>query len=179
MVQEKVPTFAVQVSSIKANVDLLIGTNAPRLLEPWEVVNRCGYGPYAIRTVLGWVINGPLKGNCSNDEMKLSSVVVNRISVSNSKIMESSATPQEERYCLMLPFNRPDAHLPNSFKAAKQRILGVRKRFMSNPKFHREYSSGLNDVIKKDYAERMPLEQSQGRPGKVWYIPHYARQRRM
>ncbi|KAK0154798.1 hypothetical protein N1851_002884 [Merluccius polli] len=107
----------VHIFSIKANVDLLIGTNAPRLLEPWEVVNSCGYGPYAIRTVLGWVINGPLNGKCSN-EMKLSSIVVNRISVSNleimlnnqhkrclektkfMEIMESSATLQEERYCL-------------------------------------------------------------------------------
>ena len=192
----------VHIFSIKANVDLLIGTNAPRLLEPWEVVNSYGYGPYAIRTVLGWVINGPLNGKCSN-EMKLSSVVVNRISVSNleimlnnqykhdfndrpsedkemsredikfMEIMESSATLQEERYCLKLPFKRPDADLPNSFKVAKQRILGLRKRFMSNPEFHKEYSSCLNDVIEKGHAEKVPLEQSQGRPGKVWYIPHH------
>lgn len=38
---------------IEANVDLLIGSNAPRLLEPWEVINSRGNGPYAIRTVLG------------------------------------------------------------------------------------------------------------------------------
>ena len=141
--------FKVHISSIKANVDLLIGTNAPRLLEPWEVVNSSGYGPYAIRTVLGWVINGPLNGNCSNDEMKLSSVVVNRISVSNLEIMlnnqykhdedkemsrvdmkfmdimETCATLLEGRYCPKLPFKRPDAHMPNSFKVAKQRILGL------------------------------------------------------
>ena len=151
--------FKVHISSIKANVDLLIGTNAPRLLEPWEVVNSSGYGPYAIRTVLGWVINGPLNGNCSNDDMKLSSVL-NRISVSNLEIMlnnqynhdfnerppeeeemsredmmfmdimETCATLQEGRYCLKLPFKRPDA---------KERILGLRKRFVSNPEFHREY----------------------------------------
>lgn len=87
--------------------------------------------------------------------------------------MESSAVLQEERYCLKLPFKRPDAHLPNSFKVAKQRILGLRKRFMSNPEFHREYTSCLHDVIARGYAEKVPLEQSQGRPGKVWYIPHH------
>lgn len=89
------------------------------------------------------------------------------------EIMESSATLQEGRYCLKLPFKRPDAHLSNSFKIAKQRILGLRKSFMSNPEFHKEYSSCLNDVIKKGYAEKVPLEQSQGRPEKVWYIPHH------
>ena len=193
----------VHVPTIEANVDLLIGSNAPRLLEPWEVVNSHGFGPYAIRTVLGWVINGPLNGNCGIDKSKPSSVAVNRISVSNLEvmlnnqykndfnerpsedkemsredmrfldIMESSATLQEERYCLKLPFKRPDVHLPNSFKVAKQRILGLKKRFMSNPEFHKEYSNSLNDVIEKGYAEKVPLEQSQGRPGKVWYIPHH------
>ena len=159
--------------------------------------------PYAIRTVLGWVINGPLNRNCSNDEVKLSSVVVNRISVSNleimlnnqykhgfyeqpsedkemsredmkfMEIMEICATLQEGRYCLKLPFKRPDAHLPNSFKVAKQRVLGLRKTFVSYPEFNREYSSCLNYVIEKGYVEKVPLEQSQGRPGKVWYIPHH------
>lgn len=43
----------VHIPSIKANVDMLIGTNAPKLLEPWEIVNSCGDSPYAIRTVLG------------------------------------------------------------------------------------------------------------------------------
>ncbi len=45
----------IHIPSIKANVDMLIGANAPRLLEPWEIVNSCGDGPYAIRTVLGCV----------------------------------------------------------------------------------------------------------------------------
>ena len=32
----------VKIPSIKANVDLLIGSNAPKMLEPWEVVNSQG-----------------------------------------------------------------------------------------------------------------------------------------
>ena len=51
----------VNIPSIKASVDLLIGTNAPRLLEPWEVINSCGNGPYAVKTVLGWVVNGQME----------------------------------------------------------------------------------------------------------------------
>lgn len=50
------------------------------------MVNSCGYGPYAVRTVLGCVING-LNGICINDERKLSSVVVNQISVSNLEVL--------------------------------------------------------------------------------------------
>ena len=31
-------------------------------MEPWEVINSREDGPYAIRTLLRWVINGPLQG---------------------------------------------------------------------------------------------------------------------
>lgn len=54
---------AIQIPCIKVIVDLLIGSNTPKLLEPWEIVNSCGGGPYAIKTVLGWVINGPVQGS--------------------------------------------------------------------------------------------------------------------
>ena len=77
----------VKIPSLMANVDLLIGSNAPRMLEPWEVVNSQGEGPYAIRTALGWVINGPVHGNGSSLEAKHPSVRVNRISVSRLEQM--------------------------------------------------------------------------------------------
>lgn len=56
----------VKLPSISAKVELLVGTNAPKLLEPWEVINSQGEGPYAIKTLLGWVVNGPLRngGDC-------------------------------------------------------------------------------------------------------------------
>lgn len=91
--------------------------------------------------------------------MELPSVVVNRISVSNlelmlsnqynldfneedvrcMEIMKSSATLQDERYCLNLPFKKPDVLLPNNFAVAKQRIIGLRRKFLNNPQFHKEY----------------------------------------
>ncbi len=74
----------VHIPRIDSDVDLLIGTNASRLMEPWYVINSQGKGPYAVRTLIGWVINGPLSGNsvqqCGNG---YSSVNVNRIGVDN------------------------------------------------------------------------------------------------
>jgi hypothetical protein len=40
----------IRIPRIAANVDLLIGTNASKLMEPWEVINSHGDGPYAVRT---------------------------------------------------------------------------------------------------------------------------------
>ena len=45
----------VSISNSKAmEVGLLIGQNVPKALEPWEVVNSQGDGPYAVRTCLGY-----------------------------------------------------------------------------------------------------------------------------
>lgn len=44
---------AIQVPCIKANIDLLIGSIAPKLQEPWEIINSHGGGPYAVRTMVG------------------------------------------------------------------------------------------------------------------------------
>ncbi|KAL1277030.1 hypothetical protein QQF64_023703 [Cirrhinus molitorella] len=51
----------VQFPKIPAKVELLIGSNTPKAIEPWEVINSQGDGPYAVKTLLGWVINGPLQ----------------------------------------------------------------------------------------------------------------------
>jgi len=73
----------VKLAHIQANVDLLIGANASQVMEPWEVINSYGSGPYAIRTLLGWVVNGTSEksGDCRNDDSGTPSVTVNRISM--------------------------------------------------------------------------------------------------
>lgn len=72
----------VNIPCVIAEVDLLISTNAPKVLEPWEVVNSHADGPYAVRTVLGWVFNGPLHEEASSRlKTSFTVAVVNRISV--------------------------------------------------------------------------------------------------
>ncbi|KAL1250809.1 hypothetical protein QQF64_018605 [Cirrhinus molitorella] len=47
--------------SIDAGVELLIGANVPEALEPWQIICSQDNGPYAIRTMFGWAVNGPVK----------------------------------------------------------------------------------------------------------------------
>ncbi|KAJ8352164.1 hypothetical protein SKAU_G00236400 [Synaphobranchus kaupii] len=73
----------VQLPHIEADVDLLIGTNAHRAIEPWKIIHSQEDGPYAVKTTLGWVVNGPLrKGHDHNSSCTDQKVSVNRISVS-------------------------------------------------------------------------------------------------
>lgn len=67
---------------VNADVDLLIDTKASKLIEPWKVINSRGEGPYAVRALLGWVVNGPLHGNSTTQcENGYHAVTVNQISV--------------------------------------------------------------------------------------------------
>lgn len=194
----------MKIQNIKANVDLLIGTNAAKIFKPWEVVNSCGNGPYAMKTVLGWVVNGPLNGDCVALEEERSLITVNRISVRKlekmlatqynhdfnentgrktemsredhnfSEIMENSVVLQKGRYSLKFPFKNKEVCMPNNLAVAKQRIQGLRKRFLNNTDFHREYTEYMNMLISSEYAEQVPHQQMHCEKGKVWYIPHHS-----
>lgn len=77
----------VQLHDIDAGVDLLIGTHAMQVMEPWELINSQDEGPYAVRTRVGWVINGPLYGGRNRIKSDCSAVTSNRISVEHLQEM--------------------------------------------------------------------------------------------
>lgn len=92
----------IKIPYLNSGVDLLIGTNASKLMEPWEVINSQGDGPYATRILLGWVINGPLQGSglCEGDHL---SIHANKISIdrieellANQKRFQKDASFQKE-----------------------------------------------------------------------------------
>lgn len=39
----------------------LIGTNVPKALEHWKVINSRRVGPYTIKTILSLIVSGPLQ----------------------------------------------------------------------------------------------------------------------
>lgn len=193
----------IRIPRINADVDLLIGTNASKLMEPWEVINSRGDGPYAVRTLLGWVINGPLQGNrdsgCGYPKVNVNRTTVDRIEellvkqfnydfnertstdqeemsreeIKFVEIMKSSAQLQKGHYKFKLPFKKEEVTMPNNHYIAKQRASGLKKRFQKDLSFHDEYTNFLADVISNGYAEQVPLHQLEPQVGKVWYIPHH------
>ena len=53
----------VKISSINSDIGLLVGSDVPQALQPFEVRESKNGGPFAARTALGWVLNGPLGRN--------------------------------------------------------------------------------------------------------------------
>ncbi len=71
----------VRLPHIEAAVGLLIGVNAHKAIEPWKVINSISNGPYAVKTVLGWIVNGPKEESIKTRKSGIQSYTVNRISV--------------------------------------------------------------------------------------------------
>lgn len=76
-------TPILTVPQLDAGIELLIGTNVPKAMEPLEVIHSEDNGPYAIRTVLGRTVNGPLTGNSGQATNCEQPVTVNRVSIVN------------------------------------------------------------------------------------------------
>jgi len=50
----------IYLPNVSAEIGLLIASDVPEALDPLEVKNSEHGGPYASRTRIGWVVNGPL-----------------------------------------------------------------------------------------------------------------------
>ena len=81
-IKEKIPPIQED-----AEVGLLIGCNCPKALKPKEVILGSGEDPYAIRTLLGWGIVGPVLGKDGDEDV----VTCNRI-VARELVPESRNT---------------------------------------------------------------------------------------
>ena len=50
----------IAIPEIASEVGLLLGNDVSKALQPTEVKSNDQNGPYAVRTALGWTVNGPL-----------------------------------------------------------------------------------------------------------------------
>ncbi|KAL7883055.1 hypothetical protein SRHO_G00007130 [Serrasalmus rhombeus] len=206
LIQEDLEEWAylkdINIPSLEADVELLIGTNAQKLMEPWEVINSHGEGPYAIRTLLGWVVSGPLKGREDKGRYDCPAVTANRISVTKlqdlliaqynqdfneataddssmsredhrfMQIVESSIHQDEGHYCFDLPFKAAEVMLPDN-RVAEQRLFSLQGKFKRNKEFHQEYTEFMSEVITNGYAEPVPCQQLNRSDGRLWFLPHH------
>lgn len=158
-------------------------------------MSSVGNGPFAVRTKLGWTVNGPLRENTGKGRpMK---TIVNRISVSSlenlwlqqfkvdfpegGKYDEVEISREDHQfmdmvmefaklvdghYTLCLPHKNPLVHMTNNHPLAEQGAQNLKRTFLRNDNFRQEYTDFLEDLIKKG-GNVMYKE------GKVWYLPHH------
>ena len=186
------------------NVSILIGQDVPTALIPLEVRSGLLDEPYAVRTVLGWTVNGPVAKSTDksvisnfihvglkNSDDRLEAQVQQFSKLDSGPVMTRCKTqPSQEdkrviqkwnesiclkdgHYQLDIPFRETTPKLPNNQKMAERRLQSLGRRLTKDPVLHQKYKEGIQELIDKGYAEKVPPDEVQYPQGTEWYLPHH------
>ncbi|PFX28559.1 hypothetical protein AWC38_SpisGene6728 [Stylophora pistillata] len=187
----------IDLPCIDADVELLIGSDVPKALEPQEVQRSEDGRPYAVRTLLGWTINGPLgrpsKSSRTTNRIqchvlldqqfaRFCEMEFNDSQFSIEKglsqddkralsVMEESAEFRDGHYEIALPWKVFPPGLPNNKLVAERRLALLKKRLVKDPELYRKYSVFMDDLFNKGHARKVPEDQRD--ISLAWYLPHH------
>ena len=86
-------------------------------------------------------------------------------------VMERECSKEVNNYKQPLPLSNPDAVFPNNRRMAELILQNLKKSFIKDEQYHEDYTSFMEDMIKKVYGENSDPKASQ--QGKTWLIPHH------
>ena len=166
-----------------------------------KVKNSEHGGPYASRTRIGWIVNGPLgrhhqgshamsffvKADTELQQMVEDyynlnfdeSIADNRTGLSQDECpfmacVEESTLLKDGHYEIPLPFKDRQYTIPNNRIQAEQRASWLKKRLEKNPRLLDDYKAFVEDIVAKGYTQKVPPHQREsGYQGKTWFIPHH------
>ena len=175
-------------------VDILIGVDFYHAFFNDEIIRIRG-GPVASKSVLGWVLSGPLPvenfvnsqhcfhthvlrslvedDNSLRDDLKKFWGIENVESAENSVVhrFEKEIYHDGERYVTKLPFKPRFEILPDNFDVCVNRLTLVTKRLKSQNMIG-EYDKIFNDYESQGIIERVPECEIAKELGTVHYLPH-------
>ena len=88
-------------------------------------------------------------------------------------MVERETKAIDGHYQVPLPFRCDDVTVPNNKEQANKRAKWQKKKMLRDSQYRSDYVAFVNDIITKEYAQRVPIELLTSTPGKVWYLPHH------
>ena len=172
----------INLPCIDANINLLIGSDVPKALEPQEVQRSKNGGPYALQTLLGWTINGPLgrpsKSSRTTNHIQSHAVLdqqftrfcemefndsqfsIKKGMLQDDKralaIIQESAELCDGHYEIALPWKVFPTDLPNNKIVAERHLGLLKKRLVKDQELHEKYSVFMDDLFDQGHARRVP-----------------------
>ncbi|XP_045209072.2 uncharacterized protein LOC123560989 [Mercenaria mercenaria] len=158
-------------------VELLVGSDTPDAF--WVEEQRRGKRgePYAIRTMLGWSIIGPIGNRPSLDHGSINFQLASSTQLQIDKLwttdfrdvescgtgmsqedrralssMEGTVTKENGHYKLGLPWKDPDVSLPNNVKMASIRLGHLKRKLQRDDRLLDMYKETVNGYIERGYA---------------------------
>jgi len=163
-----------------SNVGFLIGQSCPDAMVPLEIRRGEASTPYAVRTVFGWTVNGPVRRfpagllaasvnfvqsssvlECQTERLWMLDEVPDSastpLSVNDRKTLDiwnDSMRQCDGRYQLAIPFKDRPPRLYNH-ALVMQRLNSFRRKLLRDPELHTKYVAYMNDLIAKGYTEKV------------------------
>ncbi|GFX05995.1 DUF1758 domain-containing protein [Trichonephila clavipes] len=173
-------------------IDVLLGVDLTLLLLKGQTLSLGKDKPFAIRSELGWIIEG--KANSSgqnsfhvNHIQLVSDQLINKFWELDSVPCAKPLTSLEEacedhfvkthsrdengRYTVKLPFHTPPTRLGNSKQNAIRRLISVERHLISNPDKYKLYRNFIKEYIDLKHMELVP--DSEINNIKSLYLPHH------
>ena len=194
-VHEYTHLYDLPVPKLCSQVDVLIGQDHSEALLPLET--RCGkkHDPFAVRTLLGWSVNGPVSRsvckdvitnfvnasevslndsieamwNIESDNVQCKSVTWSNDDKRVVKLWDDNVKVVNGHYELPIPW-KPDIAFTNNLPQAMARLTSTMKSIEKRG-LRAKYDSEMSKVLDKGYAEIIQPDLSEN---KVWYLPHHA-----
>ncbi|XP_043220936.1 uncharacterized protein LOC122381153 [Amphibalanus amphitrite] len=88
------------------------------------------------------------------------------------KIVEGGVRHLDGRYQIPLPL-KSEIILPDNKQQAERRAEQLKRKMLKSQKYLQDYKTFVNELIEKNYAERVKNEQIDMSEGRTWYIPHH------
>ena len=179
-------------------INVLIGSDNFWKFQQNEVKRGGPDDPVAVKTVLGWVLSGPLQGKSLNStsivnvnyvpSFSLMSSEKQRVDEEINKLWDLDSigirTDNEvhenvldnivftgERYSVGLPWKVGHRSLPTNYDISLMRLKGLGKKLRNEPTILDKY----NDIIQEQVASGVIEQVSQLEPAeKIHYLPHMA-----
>ena len=187
----------------ETQVTMLIGANVPEA----QVHEECRKGkagePYAVRTILGWAVLGPVDavsflnlqklnvnfvkhGSELSDQqmeqfLRLEDIGMNKSSKKGMSIedqeslnkMKNSVRLVNGHYSVGILWKSEDPWLPDNRQMAEARLYSLKGKLERDENFHRKYRDFMGNLVSKGYSRKLTAEEAERRGRKTCYLPHH------
>ena len=173
-------------------VDILIGQDYPFLLRPLEVRSGANGEPFAIRSILGWAMNGPVSSQPTSRRVISNFVSTVAIEEKIDRLWEvdnlddmPSLSPEDtrvielwDRCCtvvdghfeLPVPWRNADEILPDNYYLAESRLNSLMKS-LEKKEMMPAYDEEIQKMLLNGYAERVNTNSLPSK--RCFYLPHH------
>ena len=86
---------------------------------------------------------------------------------------EENVTVVDGHYQLPIPFRSEQPNLPEARTMAEKRLNSLRRKLDKNSTLKSQYVRGIQDLLDRGFAEKVPAEELSRHDGGVWYLPHH------